>query len=78
MVRRLMREENLVVVGCKKRKYNSYKGEISPPVPNVIQRDFHADASNAKWLTNLTEFPLPASKVYLSPMIDSFDNMVVS
>lgn len=78
VVRRLMREENLVVVGCKKRKYNSYKGEISPPVPNLIERDFHADAPNAKWLTDLTEFPLPAGKVYLSPMIDCFDGMVVS
>ena len=78
VMRRLMREENLVVVGGKKRKYNAYKGEISPPVPNVIERDFHADAPNTKWLTDLTEFPLPAGKVYLSPMIDCFDGMAVS
>ena len=78
VVRRLMRDENLVVVGCKKRRYSSYMGEISPPVPNVIERDFHADAPNAKWLTDLTEFPLPAGKVYLSPMLDCFDGMAVS
>jgi len=62
----------------KRRKYNSYKGEISPPAPNVIERDFHADAPNEKWLTDLTEFPIPAGKVYLSPMLDCFDGMVVS
>lgn len=78
VVRRLMREENLVVVGRKKRKYNAYKGEISPPVPNVIQRDFHADTPNTKRLTDLTEFALPAGRVYLSPIIDCFDGMVVS
>lgn len=78
VVRRLMREENLVVVGRKKRKYNAYKGEISPPVPNVIERDFHAEAPNTKWLTDLTEFQLPAGKVYLSPIIDCFDGMVVA
>jgi transposase InsO family protein len=78
VVRRLMREENLVVVGRKKRKYNAYKGEISPPVPNVIQRDFHADTPNPKRLTDLTEFALPAGRVYLSPIIDCFDGMVVS
>ena len=78
VVRRLMHEENLVVVGRKKRKYSSYKGEISPPAPNLIERDFHADAPNVKWLTDLTEFPLPAGKVYLSPMIDCFDGMAVS
>jgi transposase InsO family protein/transposase-like protein len=78
VIRRLMSDENLVVVGRKKRKYNAYKGEISPPVPNLIERDFHADAPNTKWLTDLTEFPLPAGKVYLSPMLDCFDGMAVS
>lgn len=33
---------------------------------------------NQKWLTNLTEFALPAGKVYLSPVIDCFDGMVHS
>ena len=78
VVLRLMREQNLVVVGLKKRRYSSYLGEISPPAPNVIERDFHADSPNSKWLTDLTEFPLPAGKVYLSPMIDCFDGMAVS
>jgi transposase InsO family protein len=73
-----MRDENLTVVGRRKRKYSSYKGEISPPVPNVIERDFHAEVPNAKWLTDLTEFQLPAGKVYLSPVIDCFDGMAVS
>lgn len=78
VVRRLMRDENLVVIGRKKRKYSSYKGEISPSVPNIIARDFHANTPNTKWPTDITEFPLPAGKVYLSPMIDCFDGMIVS
>ncbi|MEW6081725.1 MAG: IS3 family transposase [Bacillota bacterium] len=78
VVRRLMRDENLVVVGRRKRRYSAYKGESSPAVPNIIERDFHAQAPNSKWLTDLTEFPLPAGKVYLSPIIDCFDGMAVS
>ena len=78
VVRRLMHEENLVVVSRKKRKYSSYKGEISPAVPNIIERDFRAEAPNIKWLTDVTEFALPAGKVYLSPIIDCFDGLVVS
>lgn len=78
VVRRLMRDENLVVVGLKKRRYSSYLSEISPPVPNLINRDFRAGSPNTKWLTDLTEFPLPAGKVYLSPVIDCFDGMAVS
>ncbi len=44
----------------------------------MISRDFHADAPNVKWLTDITEFQIPAGKVYLSPIIDCFDGMVIS
>jgi len=73
-----MKEENHTVPYRKRRNYSSYKGEITPAVENVINRDFHADAPNKKWLTDLTEFQIPAGKVYLSPIIDCFDGMVVS
>lgn len=52
VIRRLMKEENLVVKTIKKKKYNSYMGEISPAVDNLIKRDFHSDKPNAKWLTD--------------------------
>ena len=78
VVRRLMRQECLVVAVKKRRKYASYLGEISPAPDNLINRDFQASAPNEKWLTDITEFHIPAGKVYLSPMIDCFDGLVVS
>jgi putative transposase len=36
-----------------------------------LKRNFHADAPNMLWLTDITEFGLPQGKVYLSPVIDS-------
>jgi putative transposase len=78
VVRRLMLEEHLVVQGKKRRSYSSYLGEISPAVPNLLERDFHAEKPNEKWLTDLTEFHIPAGKVYLSPVVDCFDGMAVS
>ncbi|WP_414150892.1 IS3 family transposase [Acetobacterium carbinolicum] len=78
VVRRIMKEEQLVAPCKKKRKYSSYKGEISPAVKNIIARDFHATTPNTKWLTDLTEFHIPAGKIYLSPIIDCFDGMAVS
>lgn len=78
VIRRIMKEEQLVVSCKKKRRYSSYKGEISPAVENLVARDFHADAPNKKWLTDLTEFHISAGKVYLSPIIDCFDGLVVS
>lgn len=41
-IRRFMKEENLIVRLTKTKKYNSYKGEISPSVPNVLNHDFTA------------------------------------
>ncbi len=78
VIRRIMSEENLVVKCRVKRKYKSYMGEITPAVDNVIARNFRADKPNAKWLTDLTEFHIPAGKIYLSPILDCFDGMVVS
>ena len=78
IIRRIMTEEQLKVISKKNRKYTSYKGEISPAVKNVIKRDFKAKVPNMKWLTDITEFRLPAGKVYLSPIIDCFDGLVVS
>ncbi|MBU0539676.1 MAG: IS3 family transposase, partial [Gammaproteobacteria bacterium] len=78
VVQRLMKQEGLRAARPKRRKYRSYIGEISPAPENIINRDFHAAAPNEKWLTDISEFHLPAGKVYLSPMIDCFDGMVVS
>lgn len=78
VVRRLMKQEHLVAATGKRRRYGSYMGEISPAPDNVLNRDFSAGAPNEKWLTDITEFQIPAGKVYLSPMIDCFDGMVVS
>lgn len=78
VVRRLMSTSGLQLVSRKKRKYKSYAGEITPAPENIVQRNFQADRPNKKWLTDITEFGLPAGKVYLSPIIDCFDGLAVS
>ena len=78
VIRRLMKEDGLIVYCAKRKKYSSYSGEISPEVGNIVNRNFQADAPNTKWLTDITEFSLPAGKVYLSPIIDCFDGLAVS
>ncbi len=59
IVRRIMIEEKLLVKTTKRRKYNSYKGEIGPEVENVINRDFFADNPNENGL------PISLSFTYL-------------
>ncbi|MEE8732307.1 MAG: IS3 family transposase [Eggerthellaceae bacterium] len=81
VVRRLMAEQGLRVVYNKRRRrgYSSYEGELSKAPENLVKRDFHADAPDELWVTDITEFGLPCgSKVYLSPVIDCFDGMPVA
>lgn len=78
IARRIMKEESLVVKIRRSRKYNSYQGELSMAPENLVNRNFHADKPNEKWLTDITEFSIPSGKVYLSPVIDCFDGMPVS
>lgn len=78
VIQRLMKQECLVVTKPKRRRYGSYLGEISPAPENLLNRDFTAVAPNEKWLTDISEFQIPAGKVYLSPLIDCFDGQVVS
>lgn len=78
VVRRVMKEENLEVKIRKARKYSSYKGEISPAVPNEVQRNFHSEKPDELLLSDISEFAIPAGKVYLSPAVDCFDGMLVT
>jgi transposase InsO family protein len=49
---------------------------------NVLNRDFHADRPNDKWVTDVTEFKYyedgEKRKVYLSAILDLYDRRIVS
>lgn len=49
---------------------------------NLLNRDFHADKPNEKWLTDVTEFKyytgLEKHKLYLSAILDLYDRRIVS
>ena len=78
VVRRLMFEENLIIKFSKRKKYSSYAGEITPAQPNLLNRNFKAEKPNEKWLTDITEFRIPAGKIYLSPLVDCYDGAIIS
>jgi len=62
----------------RKSKYKSYKGEVGKIAPNIINRDFVANAPFQKLTTDVTEFAVCDEKVYLSPILDMFNNEIVS
>ena len=77
-IMRLMTRHGLVPLSRSAKRYSSCKGEPAKAPKNLADRDFHAEAPNRLWVTDLTEFSIPAGKAYLSPVIDCYDGMPVA
>jgi len=77
-VQRLMERKGIQSVIRKKKK----RYERSTPqqvAENVLNRNFHADAPNEKWVTDVTEFKYGSGqKAYLSAILDLHDKSIVS
>ena len=76
-VQRLMNELGLKSK-VRPKRYKSYKGEVGKIAENMLNREFTAQKPNEKWVTDVTEFKVDNEKVYLSPMIDLFNQEVIS
>ena len=62
----------------RKNKYKSYKGDVGKIAPNIINRNFNATKPFEKLTTDVTEFAICDEKVYLSPILDMYNNEIVS
>lgn len=62
----------------KNDKYHSYKGTVGKVADNLLNRDFYAEKPFEKITTDITQFNVCNSKVYLSPVLDLFNNEVIS
>ena len=62
----------------RRKKYKSYKGEQGKIAPNILQRAFKADRPNQKWVTDVTEFKVKDKKLYLSPIMDLYNQEIIS
>ncbi len=67
---------------CRKKKYNYIKSTPEVTAENILNRDFHADKPNEKWLTDVTEFKYyvgtEVKKLYLSAVLDLYDRRIVA
>ena len=77
-IMRHMTANGLVPLFKSAKRYSSCKGELTKAPKNLVNRDFHAEAPNRLWVTDLTEFSIPAGKAYLSPVIDCYDGLPVA
>ena len=80
-IRRLMQILHLKSV-CRKKRYNYIKSTPEVTAENILNRNFHADKPNEKWLTDVTEFKYyvgaEVKKIYLSAILDLYDRRIVA
>ncbi|OTQ01898.1 hypothetical protein B5S43_07775, partial [Gilliamella apicola] len=53
-------------------------GETGKTADNYLKRDFESSRPNEKWVTDVTEFKVNEQKIYLSPIIDLYNQEVIA
>jgi putative transposase len=76
-VQRLMRQMSLKSL-IRAKKYRSWRGEVGRIAPNLLNREFSAEQPNQKGVTDVTEFNVLGKKLYLSPILDLYNDEIVS
>lgn len=80
-IHRLMRALQLRSV-CRKKRSSYTPSTPEVTAENILNRDFHADKPNEKWLTDVTEFKWyegpEIRKLYLSAILDLYDRRIVA
>lgn len=76
-VQKIMQKYNLQCQVKEKRKVY-IAGESKFVVPNLLNQDFKADRPNQKWVTDITYLPYGEKMLYLSTILDLYNNEVIA
>lgn len=72
-----MRRQGLVGRPKKRRRSTTRQDKTAPPAPDLLGRDFTADAPDVKWCGDLTEIPTGEGKLYLASTEDLFSRRLL-
>ena len=75
-VLRVMQKYNLLSV-VRRKKYRNYSNYLHR-YENLLNRDFHADKPNQKWVTDISYIHTKQGVLYLSVIRDLYDNSIVA
>lgn len=75
---KLMKTHNLQSIIRRKRNYFSIKNKEKLTSPNVLNREFNARRIGEKYVTDITYIPISTGMIYLSAVIDLYNNEVIT
>ena len=77
-IARLMRDDALQGIPCKKKHRSKPSGTRPADIENHLARNFAADESNTKWVTDITYIRIAGSLwLYLCVVVDLHSGIVV-
>ncbi|BAC13592.1 transposase in Marinococcus halophilus [Oceanobacillus iheyensis HTE831] len=76
-VQRIMQKYKIQCRVKPKRK-SKIAGESKCVVPNLLEQNFKAESPNQKWVTDITYLPFGESIMYLSTIMDLYNNEIVA
>jgi putative transposase len=76
-VARLMRKAG--IEGCHRRRSfrTTQRAAAAEPVPDLVQRNFKAEAPNRLWVADFTYVPTLAGFLFLAVILDAFSRRVI-
>lgn len=76
-----MRRQGLVARRIKRRNGLTRQDKTAPKFPDLLRRDFTAEAPNVKWVGDITEIPTgpdgKGAKLYLATVIDLYSRRLL-
>jgi putative transposase len=76
-VARLMRAAGLAGVSRRKGVRTTRRDSRARPAPDLVQREFTADAPDRLWVADITYIPTWAGFLYLAVVLDAFSRRIV-
>lgn len=78
-VERLMRQEGIHAIHSKRKRrpLTTQSKHNLPLAPNLLNRDFSAEAPNTKWVTDITYIATDQGWLYLAVVLDLYSRKVV-
>ena len=76
-VARLMRSDGLRAKQARHFRSTTRRNKKDSVAPNLLQRDFHAERPNEKWLADITYIATREGWLYLAAVLDLFNRQIV-
>ena len=74
---RLMREKGISARRKRRKVRTTNSNHSSPIAPNLLERDFAADAPNKKWVTDMTYIATYEGWLYLAGVLDTYSRKLI-